>query len=235
MSAATGARPKIEARRSAMATAPARTSSARSPGCEHEAVLEPLGQLQRVALIRSRVSRSRLAARSCGPWSMLARTVRGPRRRGADALHLANLVLLGDGGELGLGHRNGLDRNRGRLGGSIGGPSAARMRPKTTESTSACHDASMMFSDTPIVDQLPSASAVSRSTRVTGPGALRRVEDAHPVVGQVHVAQLAEMRLDGEAERGVEGVDGPVALGGGDDTLVADMDLDGRLGRELAR
>ena len=108
------------------------------------------------------------------------------------------------------------------------------MRPKTTESTSACHDASMMFSETPIVDQLPSASAVSRSTRVTDPVPFADVENAHPVVGQMHVAQLAEVRLDGEAERGVEGVDRPVALGGGDDTLVADMDLDRCLGRELA-
>jgi hypothetical protein len=50
----------------------------------------------------------------------------------------------------------------------------------------------------------------------------------------MHVAQLAEVRLDGEAEGGVEGVDGTVALGGGDDALVADMDLDRRFGRELA-
>ena len=91
-----------------------------------------------------------------------------------------------------------------------------------------------MFSDTPIVDQTAlGVGGVEQHPR-DRPGALRSVEDAHPVVGQMHVAQLAEVRLDGEAERGVEGVDGPVALGGGDDTLVADVDLDRRLGRELA-
>ena len=49
------------------------------------------------------------------------------------------------------------------------------------------------------------------------------------------MAKLGEVRLDRLAERGVERVDRPVALGGRDDPLVADVDLDGRLGRELAR
>ena len=93
----------------------------------------------------------------------------------------------------------------------------------------------MMFSETPIVDQLPSASAVSRSTRVTAPVPFGRIEDAYPVIGQVHVAQLSEVRLDGEPERGVERVHRTVSFCCRHDALVAYVGLDRRLCSELAR
>ena len=88
--------------------------------------------------------------------------------------------------------------------------------PNTIESSSAAHDASMMFSDTPMVVQVRSPSVESMSTRVTAAGPLAGVEHPDLEVGEVDVGQLGIDRADGLAQGGVEGVDRAVALGGGD-------------------
>ena len=67
-----------------------------------------------------------------------------------------------------------------------------------------------------------------------GAGALVLVEDAHLVVHELDVAQMRVLLRDGLAQRRVEGVDRAVALGGADDALAADVDLDGRLHVGLA-
>ena len=87
----------------------------------------------------------------------------------------------------------------------------------------------MMFSDTPMVDQLRSPSVESIRTRVTAPVPDDGVEHADLEVGQMQPGQLRVGRADRLAQRGVEGVDRAVALGGGEHALVADVDLDGRL------
>ena len=153
-------------------------------------------------------------------------------------------MLLGDGDELGLGHEQRLDRSpdrhRGLLGAgprrgcvaafTLGGPDEAEHH--------RVHQGLPRGLDDVLghADRRPDALGVGRVEQHSRhrPGPLRSVEHADAVVGQMHVAQLPEVRLDGEAEGGVEGVDGPVAFGGGDDTLVADVDLDRRFGRELA-
>ena len=50
----------------------------------------------------------------------------------------------------------------------------------------------------------------------------------------MHVGQRRVAGTDGLAQRLVEGVDGTVALGGADDALLADVNLDGGLGGEGA-
>src|ERR1019366_4080483 len=141
---------------------------------EHETILEPPGELEGVTLVRTgNAQPGQVFGMRRG--SALARAMGHPRPGGLELFDLAYLVLLQDRGELRLGHcvtsaalATGLPLSCGRPDSAEPG-SAARMRPNTTASTSASQDASMMFSDTPIVDQLPSASAVSKSTRVIAP------------------------------------------------------------------
>ena len=90
----------------------------------------------------------------------------------------------------------------------------------------------MMFSDTPIVVQVRSPSVRVDQDPGDGAGAAARIEDADPVVGQVDVVEGRELGPDGAAQRAVERVDRPVALGGGHDAVAPDVDLDRRLGRD---
>ena len=89
-------------------------------------------------------------------------------------------------------------------------------------------------------DRGPVAFAVGRRQQHTGgrTGGTRSVEDAHLVVGEVDVGELRQHRADGSAQRGVDRVDRAVALGNPDASLgvvaLADPDLHGRLGREVA-
>ena len=110
--------------------------------------------------------------------------------------------------------------------------------PKTRLSSSARHDASMMFGLTPIVVQSRSPSVADSSTRVVAPGRGAAVEDADLVVGQVDAVERRQHRSDRLAQRRVDGVDRAVALGDPHAALgivaLADPHLDGGLGRELA-
>ena len=89
----------------------------------------------------------------------------------------------------------------------------------------------MMFSETPIVVQVRLAVGGVDEDPGDRTGALARVEHPHPVVGQVDAIEGRELGPDGAAQRGVEGVDRAVALGGGDDPLPSDVDLHRGLGR----
>ena len=88
----------------------------------------------------------------------------------------------------------------------------------SSESTSASHEASMMFSETPIEPHSRSWSVESSSTRVIAPVPCVPVEDADLVVRQLDVGELRMVLLDRVAQRPVERVDGAVALGGAHDS-----------------
>ena len=92
----------------------------------------------------------------------------------------------------------------------------------------------MMFVSLPIVDQVRAPSAESMID--PGPGGRRRpaVEDAHLVVDEVDVVDARVERAERLAQGGVERVDRAVAVGGGVQHLAVDLDLDGRLGQQLA-
>ena len=82
----------------------------------------------------------------------------------------------------------------------------------------------------------PFERAVGRFDGHPRPGGRRRVavEDPDLVVVQVDVVEQRVERPERLAERRVEGVDRAVAVGGGVEHLAVDLDLDGRLGEELA-
>src|ERR1700712_4912195 len=92
-----------------------------------------------------------------------------PERELTGAQHLEHALLLGV-----TEHRA---RERDRLLGHDGRAGVTRSRgwrrttcmPYSSESTSASHEASMTFSETPIVPHTSSPSEVSSSTRVTAP------------------------------------------------------------------
>ena len=92
----------------------------------------------------------------------------------------------------------------------------------------------MMFVSQPIVDH--SRVAVGRVDDHPRPGGRRRVavEDPDLVVVQVDVVELRVERPERLAERRVERVDRAVAVGRGVEDLAVDLDLDRRLGEELA-
>ena len=137
----------------------------------------------------------------------------------------ADPVDGGQGNVVGLGH--GLSLPGSEAGDEIGwarsaSPAGPCSNPNTIESASASQDASMTFSDTPMVVHVRSPSVESIRTRVTAPVPLAGVEHPDLEVGQMDVGQLGVDRADGLAQGGVEGVDRTVALGGGDHPLVAD-------------
>src|SRR3954447_15198436 len=66
-----------------------------------------------------------------------------------------------------------------------------------------------------------------------GGGGAVLVEDTDLVVGEVDLFQFWIVRPDGFSQSAIEGVDGAVALGGGDDPVPAHGELDGRLRRRL--
>ena len=108
--------------------------------------------------------------------------------------------------------RGVLDQLRGNRQRVSAAPCARRAAACTrSESTSACHDASMMLSATPTVPHVSSPSPEVMSTRVLAAGALRLVEDADLVVEQRHLAQVGVEVLERLAQRVVERVHRPVA------------------------
>ena len=91
-----------------------------------------------------------------------------------------------------------------------------------------------MFVSQPIVDHARAPSAESMTTRVRAAGRRLAVEDADLVVDEVDVVEDRVERAERLAQRGVEGVDRAVAVGRGVEDLAVDLDLDGRLGPQLA-
>ena len=71
-------------------------------------------------------------------------------------------------------------------------------------------------------------------TRVRAAVAGVAVEDADLVVDEVDVVDRRVERPERLAQRGVEGVDRAVAVGRGVQGLAVDLDLDRRLGQQLA-
>ena len=88
----------------------------------------------------------------------------------------------------------------------------------------------MMLVETPIVVHARSPSVESISTRTTASVSASRVEDAHPVVGEVDVGEVRVRAHEHAPQRLVEGVDGAVALADGDEALLADPELHRGLG-----
>ena len=104
----------------------------------------------------------------------------------------------------------------------------------SSESARALAEAAMMFVSLPIVDQV--RVAVGRVDDDPGPRGRRRlaVEDAHLVVDEVDGVELRVERAERLAQRGVERVDRAVAVGRRVQHLAVDLDLDRRLGAQLA-
>ena len=147
---------------------------------------------------RRACTRSRRSGRGCRAARPAAAPRRGRRgdppasRAPAAARARRQVLLLARAGR----------RDPAGTNGSVGTPAnatsagrvalRARSRPKWIESSRACHDASMMFSFTPIVVQV--CVAVGRVDQHPGhrAGALLRVEHAHLVVGEVHPLERRE-------------------------------------------
>ncbi len=173
-------------------------------------------------------------ADACGERALELRHAR-PERELAGAQHLDHRVLLGlpqdrpCERDLLLAHADSAAALRAAA-------PRSRRRPcsgYSSESTSACHEAAMTFSPTPIVPQTSFPSEASISTRVMAPVAVALVEDADLVVHELDLAEVRVDHRDGAAQRGVEGVDGAVALRGAHVALPVDPDLDRRLGLDL--
>ena len=92
----------------------------------------------------------------------------------------------------------------------------------------------MMFSETPIEPHASWPSDGVEQHPGDRAGAVVGVEDADLVVGQLDVGQVRVELADRVAERPVERVHGPVALGRADVAPTLDPDLDRRLGLDLA-
>ncbi len=92
----------------------------------------------------------------------------------------------------------------------------------------------MMFVSLPIVDQVRAPSAESIMTRVRAAVAASPVEDPDLVVDQVDRVELRVEGAERLAQRGIEGVDRAVSVGRRVEHLAVDLDLDRRLGQELA-
>ena len=104
----------------------------------------------------------------------------------------------------------------------------------SSESTSASQEASMMFSETPIVPQESLAVGGVEQDAGDRAGAVVRVEDAHLVVGELDVREVRVEVGDRQAERPVERVHRAVPLGGAHVAPPVDPDLDRRLGLDVA-
>ena len=104
----------------------------------------------------------------------------------------------------------------------------------SSESASAAAEAAMMLVSLPMVDQVRAPSIESMITRVLRGGRRDAVEDADLVVDQADVVEPRVERPERLAQGGVERVDRAVAVAGGVQDLAVDLDLDGRLGQELA-
>ena len=99
-------------------------------------------------------------------------------------------------------------------------------------STRASQEASITLSWTPMVFHEALRSGGFDQDSHPGSGAIRRVEDPHPIVGETQLIDLrigvSECRPKGLVER----VDRAVALAGRDFALVADRDLHRRFGHD---
>ena len=107
--------------------------------------------------------------------------------------------------------------------------------PYSSESTSASQDAAIRFSATPIEPHTRLAvGGVDEHSR-DRPRSLGLVEDPDLEVDEIDVLEVRVALADGVAQRTVERVHRPVALGGAHETLAAlgggDPDLDRGLGR----
>src|SRR5436190_227540 len=82
----------------------------------------------------------------------------------------------------------------------------------------------------------PGPRPVHRIDDDPGPGGSRRaaVEDTHLVVDEVDLLDAGIERAERLPQRGVQGVDRSVPVGGRMQDLAGDLDLDGRLGQHLA-
>ena len=116
-------------------------------------------------------------------------------------------------------------------GGALRGPGSI---PASSESTSASQLASITFSCTPIAPHVSMAVGGVEQHARDRAGRLPLVEDADLVVDELDVAQVRIGLGDRLAQRGVQRVDGAVALGGADVALAVDPDLDRGLGLDLA-
>ena len=97
-------------------------------------------------------------------------------------------------------------------------------------SISAENEASMMFAETPTVDQVsPAPSALSIITRGHRAGRLVGRQDAHLVIDQPPILEVGRVFAEVLAQRRVERIDRTAALGHRHQMLVADSDLDGCL------
>ena len=92
----------------------------------------------------------------------------------------------------------------------------------------------MMFSETPIVPHSRLAVGGVEQDPGDRAGAVGFVEDADLVVGQLDVGEVRVAVGDRAAQGAVEGVDRAVALGDAHVALAVDLDLDRRLGLDLA-
>ncbi len=209
MSVITGARPKSAARFIATSPMTARASSADSWAPSVRRSRTRSASEQRVADVRPRASRAACPV-GC-PRLEVARAIGAPalRRRHVDARREVRL-LARDVFEV-RGHE--------RVGGHGAvcySASVARSKPYTNESKSACHEASMMFSLTPIV--VHDAVAVRGVDQHAGDraGSLGRVEHPHLVVGEVDRLERRVAVAERVTQRGVERVHRPVAFRGRD-------------------
>ena len=87
----------------------------------------------------------------------------------------------------------------------------------------------MMFGETPTVNQR-SPGPIAELDQDAGDGVGAALEDADLVVDELEVLDQILVLAEILAQRHVEGVDRAVALGRRDQHLVADPDLDDRLG-----
>ena len=92
----------------------------------------------------------------------------------------------------------------------------------------------MMFVSLPMVDQVRAPAIESMTTRVRAAVAASAVEDADLVVDEVDLVDARVERPERLAQRGIERVDRPVAVGGGVQDLAVHLHLDRRLGQQLA-
>ena len=154
----------------------------------------------------------------------------GPSESRPGAQHLEHQLLLARP-DLGPRERDRFGvRQRSMRGGPYSRVAVRGWKAYSSESTSASQEASMMFSETPIVPHSRSPSEESSRTRVTALGAVGLVEDPHLVVGQLDLGEVRVAVGDRRAQGAVEGVDRAVALGDLDVALAVDHDLDRRLG-----